>query len=426
MFKKTLVNNKLFKFLLCGFLSALINILTMVTLYKIFDSNSLLRANIFNLVAIEISLLFSFLMYRSYVWPLITWSLPDVFLRQLPLYHISCSLSVLVRFIIIFPILDFIGLDYRVNTIIGISVGFWINYLSGETLIFRNKTKNSLDLILRENFEISIPLKTKSTLYTEDISSKPVNLFSIVIPAYNEEDCIRDTVHKIHCKLSSENVNFEVLVVNDNSKDSTLEILESLSQELSNVKYITNYYPNGFGFAVRCGLENFSGDAVTIVMADSSDSPDDIVRYYHALNEGYDCVFGSRFSSGGQVFDYPIHKLLVNRLANLFIQVVMSVPHDDITNAFKAYRREVIQGVSPLISHHFNLTVEIPLKAIIRGYSYATIPITWHNRQTGISKLKIREMGSRYLFIVLSLLLEKLLSRGDYIHNHIKLPVTRK
>ncbi len=70
--------------------------------------------------------------------------------------------------------------------------------------------------------------------------------------------------------------------------------------------------------------------------------------------------------------------------------------------------------MQPLISPHFNLTVEMPLKAIIRGYSYAVIPISWENRRTGISKLKLQEMGSRYLFIVLYLWLEKLLSRGDY------------
>ena len=77
----------------------------------------------------------------------------------------------------------------------------------------------------------------------------------------------------------------------------------------------------------------------------------------------------------------------------------------------------MIAGVAPILSHHFNLTVEIPLKAIIRGYSYAVIPISWRNRAHGVSKLRIREMGSRYLFIVLYCLLERWLSRGDYRYN---------
>lgn len=75
-----------------------------------------------------------------------------------------------------------------------------------------------------------------------------------------------------------------------------------------------------------------------------------------------------------------------------------------------------IRGIQPIISHHFNITVELPLKAIIRGYSFTTIPITWENRKHGMSKLKIKEMGSRYLFIILYLWLEKYLSKGDYIN----------
>jgi len=177
---------------------------------------------------------------------------------------------------------------------------------------------------------------------------------------------------------------------------------------------------------VRCGLENFRGDAVAIVMADCSDAPEDIVHYYYKLQEGYDCVFGSRFIKGGKVIDYPTHKLMVNRLANLFIQILFGLKFNDTTNAFKAYRREVIDGVAPLLSHHFNLTVEIPLKAIARGYSYTTVPITWRNRTTGVSKLKLKEMGSRYLFIVLYVLLEKMLSRGDYTRKNFNSAIRRQ
>jgi dolichol-phosphate mannosyltransferase len=152
-----------------------------------------------------------------------------------------------------------------------------------------------------------------------------------------------------------------------------------------------------------------------VMMADASDSPEDLIKYYRKLQEGYDCAFGSRFVRGSRVIDYPIHKLTINRLANWFVKVLFRVRFNDITNAFKCYRREAIDGMQPLISPHFNLTVEMPLKAIVRGYSYAVVPISWTNRKTGISKLKIKEMGSRYLFIVLYLWMERHLSRGDYV-----------
>jgi dolichol-phosphate mannosyltransferase len=237
---------------------------------------------------------------------------------------------------------------------------------------------------------------------------------SVIIPAHNEEDSITETVKSLIQTLTAEEIDHEVLVVNDNSSDQTEAVLQDLRDAYPTLRYANNQIANGFGLAVRKGLDNYTGDAVAIVMGDGSDSPEDVVRCFRKLQAGYECVFGSRFIKGGRVIDYPKHKLLINRFANSFVKTLFAFGYNDTTNAFKCYRREVIEGAQPLISKHFNLTVELPLKAIIRGYSYAVIPISWTNRQTGISKLKIREMGSRYLFIVLYLFFEKYLSQGDY------------
>jgi dolichol-phosphate mannosyltransferase len=243
---------------------------------------------------------------------------------------------------------------------------------------------------------------------------------SVVIPAHNEEGCLEATVRDVVAALQQERIPHEILIVNDNSTDGTGEACGRLARELETVRHIINQPPNGFGFAVRAGLREFRGDAVAIVMADGSDDAKDLVAGYHKLQDGYDCVFGSRFMRGSQVVDYPVHKLAINRLANWFIKTIFNIRYNDVTNAFKLYRREVIAGVQPILSHHFNLTVELPLKAIARGYSYSVIPIRWYNRKAGISKLKINEMGSRYLFIVLYVWLEKHLSRGDYLRdNHV-------
>ena len=172
--------------------------------------------------------------------------------------------------------------------------------------------------------------------------------------------------------------------------------------------------PHGFGRAITLGLDAMHGDAAVIFMADESDDCRDVVRYWEKLNEGYDCVFGSRFMKGGGTIDYPPIKLFMNRLANAFVRFLFRHGLNDTTNAFKAYRKEVIDGIRPILSPHFNITVELPLKAIVRGYTFTVIPITWRNRRTGLAKLKIKEMGSRYLFIVLYVWLEKYFSRGDY------------
>jgi dolichol-phosphate mannosyltransferase len=241
---------------------------------------------------------------------------------------------------------------------------------------------------------------------------------SVVIPARNEEGTVEETVSALLCTLRAEAIPFEIVVVDDGSTDKTALFVRALAARYSEIRLVQNTGRHGFGMAVRCGLHEATGDAVAIVMADSSDSPDDVVKCYRRLLEGPDCVFGSRFIRGSTVRDYPIHKLVLNRLANWFIKALFGVPFNDFTNAFKLYRREVIEGMRPLISPHFNLTVEMPLKAITRGYSFAVVPISWTNRQTGISKLKIKEMGSRYLFIVLYVWLEKHLAQGDYHRQH--------
>lgn len=245
-------------------------------------------------------------------------------------------------------------------------------------------------------------------------SSGQRNLLSIVIPARNEAENLPETVGHLVVALECAAIDHEIIVVDDHSDDQTPAVLAELSRRYPQLRPVENRGLAGFGLAVRAGLAAIRGDAVVIVMADGSDSPDDVVLFWAELGKGYDCVFGSRFIRGGRTIGYPAHKLVLNRLANTFIRLLFGLRYNDVTNAFKCYRRAVIDGVQPILSHHFNLTVELPLKAIIRGYRYSVVPNTWRNRKHGISKLRIREMGSRYMFIVLYCLIERLLSRGDY------------
>jgi len=233
------------------------------------------------------------------------------------------------------------------------------------------------------------------------------------MPAYNEAGSIGQTVSAVASALRAAEVDYEVIVVDDASADGTAaEVAAAAGDE--RIRCVQSHNPRGFGYAIRSGLDLFTKDAVAIVMADGSDSPEDLIAYWRLLCDGYDCAFGSRFMAGSRVSDYPRFKLLINRVVNAGIQVLFGHGYNDTTNAFKAYRRSVIDTVQPLLANHFNLTVELPLKAVVRGHSFAVVPISWTNRSAGESKLQLNEMGSRYLFIVLYAFLEKHLSRGDY------------
>ena len=247
-----------------------------------------------------------------------------------------------------------------------------------------------------------------------DTKAPKLSLYSVVIPARDEQDSLPHTVSDIYETFAREGVPHEIVVVDDGSRDRTWAVLQELKAKVPTLAPVQNPGPHGFGRAVIYGLNHMRGDACVIMMADASDSPVDAVNYWELLNQGWDCVFGSRFIAGGEVIDYPRVKLLVNRLANFLVRVGFNIELNDTTNAFKAYRRTVIDGCRPFLAPHFNLTVEIPLKAIVRGYTWTVMPISWRNRKYGEAKLKIKEMGSRYFFICAYVWLEKYFSRGDY------------
>jgi dolichol-phosphate mannosyltransferase len=249
---------------------------------------------------------------------------------------------------------------------------------------------------------------------TTDPKEADLGLLSVVIPARDEEGCIASTVEHLHRVLYAHNLPHEIVVVDDGSSDRTWTILEQLKLRIPNLVPTQNTGLHGFGRAILWGLNQAQGDALVIMMADESDDARDVVRYWNVLNEGYDCVFGSRFTPGGGVVDYPPLKLVLNRIANHLLQLFFRIEHNDVTNAFKGYRKTTIEGCRPLLAPYFNLTVELPLKAIVRGYTWKSLPITWRNRRSGDAKLKIKEMGSGYVGTCLRIWLEKYLSRGDY------------
>lgn len=240
-------------------------------------------------------------------------------------------------------------------------------------------------------------------------------LLSVVVPAHNEEECIAKVLQDLVRVLDDAGIPHEIVAVDDNSTDRTGEILEDLRAREPTIRPLHRTSQPGFGRAIRAGLAAMHGDCCAIVMGDGSDDPADVVTYYRKLEEGYDCVYGSRFIRGGRVVDYPRVKLLVNRLGNTFMRILFWTHHNDLSNAFKAYRTEVIRAIEPIQASHFNITVELSLKPLVRGYRIATVPIAWYGRTAGVTKLRLRVMMRKYLFTMLYVWLEKHLIADEYV-----------
>lgn len=221
---------------------------------------------------------------------------------------------------------------------------------------------------------------------------------SIVIPARNESPNIGVCLDRLLETLASAGgIPYEILVVDDGSSDDTAEVVAARVRKTQEIRLLRRGSPPGLGRAIRSGLEAVSGDVVVIFMADLSDSPEDVLAYYRKIQEGHDCVFGSRFMPGSSVASYPLVKLVLNRVANRAIQVLFRTRLNDLTNAFKAYRTHVLRECAPFTAEHFDITLELSLSAFLGGYTIAQIPIRWSGRKAGISNLRMHRMLAVYL-----------------------------
>jgi len=232
-------------------------------------------------------------------------------------------------------------------------------------------------------------------------------MLSIIVPVRNESQNLRGVFEYFSNNLK--NINFEVLIINDFSKDDTFYKSENLSKEFENFRVFNNK-KKGLGGAINLGIIEAKGENLAIMMADQSDDINDLVKYNDIINSNnYDAVLGSRFLKESKVNDYPFQKLVLNRIFNFFVSLIFWNKYNDYTNAFKIYKKKSLLEIMPIISESFNVFLEIPLKIISRNYKYKIIPINWMGRKKGESKFKIKELRSKYLFTLIYCFIEKIL-----------------
>ena len=229
-------------------------------------------------------------------------------------------------------------------------------------------------------------------------------MLSIIVPVRDESDSLESLMKYFSKNLS--NFEYEVLIINDFSEDDTLEKAKNLFKE-KNFRVFDNK-KKGLGGAINLGIKVAAGSYIAIMMADQSDDINDLIKYKSIISSGdYDAVLGSRFMKESKVLNYPIQKLFLNRIFNYFVGLIFWNSYNDYTNAFKIYKKKTLDEISPIISESFNIFLEIPLKIISRKYKYKIIPINWTGRTKGVSKFKIKELGSKYLFTLIYCFIEK-------------------
>ena len=231
---------------------------------------------------------------------------------------------------------------------------------------------------------------------------------SIVIPVYNEDKQLHITIKKIN-KISKRIKDYEIVFIDDFSTDNTKQIIKKSIRANKKIKYYKNI-KKGLGSAIGLGINKSTKKFVCIFMCDNSDDLSDLMEYYKIINKNnLDAVLGSRFLKNSRITNYPILKMVLNRIFNYIVKIIFLSNYNDFTNAFKIYKKKTLKELMPIVSDHFNVFLELPLKIIIRKYKYKIIPISWRGRKIGVSKFKISELGSMYIFTLLYCLIEKIL-----------------
>ncbi|MFN4227552.1 MAG: glycosyltransferase family 2 protein [Candidatus Ratteibacteria bacterium] len=209
---------------------------------------------------------------------------------------------------------------------------------------------------------------------------------SIVIPARNEQESIKDTIESLTPHLNIEET--EIIVVNDHSEDKTEDIILELKKKYSFLKLVRNEKEPGFANALKTGFENAKGEFVLPIMADGCDDPETIKKMIKKAKEGYDLVCGSRYTKGGKKIGGPKIQTFFSRFVGISLYYLIGIPTKDTPNAFKMYRKNILNSLN-LKSTGFSISMEICLKFYFSNFKICEVPTVWYGRKKGKSKFKL-------------------------------------
>jgi len=221
---------------------------------------------------------------------------------------------------------------------------------------------------------------------------------SVVVPAHNEEGTIITVLERL--EKATKELDYEIVVVNDASTDRTKELVEEKRRTNGRIVLVNRKPPKSFGRAIKDGLKHARGEVIIFVMADLCDEVRQIPEMVRIIDSGYNVAIASRFIKGGGVKNYPPLKLIFTRICNETIRIIFRIPSHDITNAFKAYRSDMLRAIT-LESEGFEILPEIVIKLWKCGARIKATPTVWRGRNVGVSKMNLFSSGLFFLRVIL-------------------------
>lgn len=224
---------------------------------------------------------------------------------------------------------------------------------------------------------------------------------SVVLPTYNERENLRTLLPKIIKNLKGHT--FEILVVDDSSPDGTANFVGNYPDK--RVRLHLRPKKEGLGRAYVDGFRKARGKIIIEMDADHSHSPKDIPRLLSKIEEGADVAVGSRYSPGGKIPNWSVYRRSMSRGANLLTRLFLSIPSQDCTGGFRAYRAGWLRNsrkinLNRMESGGYAFQVELLYRLARAGAKIATVPITFSERKFGESKLSGRDMLEFLRFVL--------------------------
>lgn len=231
---------------------------------------------------------------------------------------------------------------------------------------------------------------------------------AVVVPAHNEEENIEKLVKEIDHVLRASEIDGEIIVVDDNSTDGTKITLTKLARE-TNIRLTPIHRRDGVcgvGLTLREGIKAAKNNDVIVTMdGDFSHDPKEIPKLIQGIKSGADLVIGSRYMKGGRA-DMPRSRIIISGLYNVLSKLFLQTCVNDLTTGFRAMRQKAIEKVE-LKSEGFEIHPEIHLKIYKKDFKVIEVPIHYHRRGGGTSKLRYFKVGPGYLRVVFRQLLGK-------------------